>query len=106
MVYKIISYFSQCTDIKIKIDNNILSWKSKGLPDETIKSPTASDNSLAPALSCYNTKTRVKFDGSCLKQDKITCTHGTIVDIYIVYEISISDSNNNYLTSENSVWYS
>ena len=34
------------------------------------------------------TKTRVKFRGSCLKQDKITYTHGKIVNIYIVYEIN------------------
>ena len=42
--------------------------KSKGLSAENIKPPTTSDNSLAPALSYYGTKTRVKFTGSCLKQ--------------------------------------
>ena len=31
---------------------------------------------LLRALSYYGTKTRVKFDGSCLKQCKITFTHG------------------------------
>ena len=46
----------------------ISSWKSKGLSAESIKPPTTSDNSLAPALSYYGTKTRVKFTGSCLKQ--------------------------------------
>ena len=56
---------------------------------------------MAPALSYVGNKTRVKFYGSCLKQDKITFTHGTIVNIFIVYEISISDSNNNYPTLEN-----
>ena len=29
----------------------------------------------------------VKLNGSCLKQDKVTHHHGTIVDIYIIYEI-------------------
>ena len=38
--------------------------------------------------SHYDTKARVKFSGSCLKQDKVTYNHGTIVNIYIVYEIS------------------
>ena len=38
-------------------------------------------------LSHYGTKTRVKFNGSCLKQDKATYSHGTIVNVYIVYEI-------------------
>ena len=46
------------------------SWKSKGLSAESIKLPTASDNSLTSALSFYGTKTRVKFVGSCLKQPK------------------------------------
>ena len=38
-------------------------------------------------ISHYGTKTRVKFSGSCLKQDKATY-NGTIVNIYIVYNIS------------------
>ena len=38
------------------------------------------------------TKIRVKFSGSCLKQDKITYTHGKIVNIYIVYEINKKDN--------------
>ena len=33
--------------------------------------------------------TRVKFDEGCLKQDKITFTHGKTVNIYIVYEIDL-----------------
>ena len=41
------------------------------LSAETIKPPTAFDNSLTPAVSYYGTKTRVKFVGSCLKQSKI-----------------------------------
>ena len=32
-------------------------------------------NRLAPALSYICNKTRLKFDGICLKQDKITFTH-------------------------------
>ena len=30
----------------------------------------------------------MKFNGSCLKQDKFTYNHGTIVNIYIVYKLS------------------
>ena len=59
-------------------------WKSKGLSDESVNSPITSDYSITPKLSYYGTKTRVQFDGSCLKQDKITYTHGKIVNIYIV----------------------
>ena len=57
---------------KIANSNNILAWKSKGLSNESIKSPAVSNNSLAPALSHIKTKLRVKFDSNCLKQDKVT----------------------------------
>ena len=59
------------------------------MSDESINPPTISDNSLAPALSYIGNKTRVQFGGGCLKQDKITFTHGKIVNIYIVYKINL-----------------
>ena len=65
----------------------VLSWKFKGLSNESIKPPTTSNNSLNPILHFYGTKTKVSFDMSCLKQDKVTLNHGKIVNIYIVYEI-------------------
>ena len=73
----------------------VSSWKSKGLSAESIKPPTTSDNSLTPALSYYGTKTRVKFTGSCLKQSKISYTHGKVVNIYIIYELGASSSQSN-----------
>ena len=60
------------------------------MPDEFIKPSKTSDNRLAPALSYIGNKIRVKFDESCLKQDKITFTYGKTVNIYIVYELSFS----------------
>ena len=59
-----------------------------------------SANSLAPALNYIGNKTRVKFDGGCLKQDRITFTHEKTVNIYIVYEINLwkyIDSNDRAL---------
>ena len=45
--------------------------------------------SLLPALSYFGNKARVKFDGSCLKQDKIVLTHEKNNEhtsfIYILY---------------------
>ena len=79
----------------------VSSWKSKGLSAESIKPPTTSDNSLTPALNYYGTKTRVKFTGSCLKQSKISYTHGKVVNIYIVYELGASSSHNNDPTLKN-----
>ena len=48
----------------------VSSWQSKGLSAESIKPPTTSDNSLAPALNYYDTKIRVKITGSCLNNQK------------------------------------
>ena len=76
----------------------VSSWKSNGLSVEAIKPPTTSDNSLTPALSYCGTKTRVKFYRSCLQQPNISYTQGTIVNIYIVYELGASSSHYGDLT--------
>ena len=56
---------------------------------------------LTAELSYYGTKTRVEFNGGCLKQDKATYNHGTIVNVYIVYEIIKNYNITSYLTLEN-----
>ena len=73
-------------------------WKSKDLSDERINSITASSYSITPELSYYGSKIRVKFNGSCLKQDKITFNHGKIVNIYILHEISKNLNISSYRT--------
>ena len=55
--------------------NFISEWISKGLSSESIRPPTTSNNSLAPAINNYGTKTRVKFTGSFLQKSKLTYTH-------------------------------
>ena len=79
----------------------VSSWKSKGLSSESIKPPTTSDNSLSPILNYYGTKTRVKFNGSILRQPKVSYTHGKIVNIYIAYELGASTSHVNDPTLKN-----
>ena len=69
-------------------------WKSKGLSNESFKAISTSDNSLNPTLSYYGTKIRVKFTGDCLNQPKNIYFNGKVVDVYIVYEIGASSSNN------------
>ena len=62
---------------------------------------------LTKELNYYRTKTRVEFNESYLKQDKITNTHGKIVNIYVVYELTGSNPNNNDQYSKNLfVWCS
>ena len=67
------------------IDSNILSWKSKGLSDESVQPPTTDNKILNPSLEFVVTKARVKFSGDCLKQGKITFYHGKIVNIYTLF---------------------
>ena len=71
-------------------------WKSKGMSDERINSITASNYSITPELSYYGTKTRVKFNGNCLKKDRVMYDHGTLVNVYIVYEISTNFNISSY----------
>ena len=78
---------------------SISSWQSNGLSAETINPPTMS---LSPLIDYVGNVIRLKFYGSCLKQsNKVTYTHRTIVNIYIVYELGASTSHNNDLTLKN-----
>ena len=81
--------------------NCIYLWKSKGFSDEDIRSITASNYIISPELNYFDTKIRVKSNGSCLKQNKITYTHGAIVNIYIVFEIHKNFNIGSYPTLEN-----
>ena len=77
----------------VNVIDRVLSWQSKGISNESIKPPTTSDNSLNPKLSYYDTKTRVQFIGSRLKQPNFTFTHKKVVNIYIASELGASTSN-------------
>ena len=80
---------------------NILSWKSKGLPDQSIKAPTTFSKFLNPPLDHVGSKIRVRFTGDSLIQEKLIFNHEKIVNIYIVYELEKSVNVSNYPTLEN-----
>ena len=68
--------------IKIIANTKYISeWKSKGLSEESIKPFSASDNSLGSLIDYYSYNIRVKFNGSILRQPKVSYTHGKIVNI-------------------------
>ena len=71
------------------------------MSDERINSIKTTNHNISPNLDYYGTKTRVEFNGSCLKQDKVTFNHGKAVNISIVYEIRKSINIRNYPTLEN-----
>ena len=60
---------------KISNTDYISEWKSKGLSEEVIKPLSTISNIIIPGLTDIGRKIRVKFIGSCLKQDKIAFTH-------------------------------
>ena len=53
----------------------IVSWRSKGISNESIKPPTTSNYGFNPESSYYDTEIRVKFTRSCLRQSNFTFTH-------------------------------
>ena len=65
--------------------DDVLSWRSTGLSDEEIK-PTK--DSFSPKLSFKGEKISLKFNSSILAQEKISYTHGSIVNTYLVYSLS------------------
>ena len=62
---------------------NILSWKSKGLSDQSIKAPTTPSKFLNRSLNYVGSKIRVRCTGDCLKQERLSFNHEKIVNIYI-----------------------
>ena len=60
------------------------------------------DDSLTPTVSFYQArKIREKFTRNSLKQDKVTFNHGKVINIYIVYELGASSSNDSDPTLKN-----
>ena len=84
-------YFEQIAGVGNS--NYIYYWQSKGLSDEKINSIKTPNHSITPNSYYYGAKTRVQFDGSCLKQDSVLFNHKKVANIYIVYEISKSISD-------------
>ena len=83
-----------------RVGNGISSWESKGLSNEKISSTTTtSNNKFATNLIYDNAKIEVRFNGKFLKQDKVTYNHGQIVNIYIVYILTL-DTKDSSITLE------
>ena len=98
LVFQLISrYFKIIAYSKL-----ISSWKSKGLSDEAITPCATSDNSLTLWIDYCGSKVRVKFNKIFLKQsNKLTYGYGCRVNIYTVYELGASSSNDSDPTLKN-----
>ena len=75
-------------------------WKSKGLSDETIKL-CRHHTVFAPELNYVGNETKVKFNGSCLIENKIIFYHKKIANINIFYELIVHNSDSNYRPLKN-----
>ena len=76
--------------------NWITKWKSKGLSNKSFEGASTSNNTLTPSVNCYGDKARLKFTESVLQQKIVTYNHKTVVNFYIVYEITNFDGIDNY----------
>ena len=77
----------------------ISSWKSRGLSDETIEPPSTSN--ISPMFDFYDgSNLRINFIGPYLKQSN-RLTYTKKINIYIVYELKASSSNDNDPTLKN-----
>ena len=87
-------------------DNNIVYvhyWQSKGISDGKINAPgISSSNDMAPILE--EIKMRLKSKNDLLRQNKVTYSHGKIVNIYLVYEISSTFTNQSNFVPKNSLF--
>ena len=98
LVFQQISrYFKTTANTKL-----IWSWESKGLSNKTITPYATSHNSITPLIDHCDVKIRLKFNKSCLKQlKKLTYSYGNRVNVYIVYELGASGSNDDDATIKN-----
>ena len=81
-IYKTITTFSSLKD-------TFSEWESKELSNEKFTCPCIANVSVSPKrVWMNNTKIRLKFKGSCLKQeDTAPFTPNNVVNLFIVYEL-------------------
>ena len=60
--------------------DEISEWESRGLSNEKVKPPFTADKSRSPKLAWINeSRIRLRFKGSCLKQEFLTFTSKNVV---------------------------
>ena len=104
MDYKIIWYLHQSINILAFFSgtDNIYSCTSKGMSEESIKNPSTSGNSFAPKRNTDYQSSKVKFNGNCLKQDRVSILHKSVVNWFTTYKLDTwSRDLNTYLTIGN-----
>ena len=67
--------------------DNIYSWTSKEISEESIKTPFTSENSFFPKWVDGYQLPKIKVNGNCLKQDRLSFLHRNVVNLYNTYEL-------------------
>ena len=80
-IYKIIT---RCSSLK----DTISEWESKGLSNEKCKSPDTANKFLCPKLFWNKFRLRLRFKGSCLKQEETSpFIPDNVLNLFIVCEL-------------------
>ena len=85
----------------------VSSWKSTGIRNDSNNTELFSVNDSSnnsPALLNQNNRLGVTFNGNYMKQSKLGFSHGTVVNIYIVYELKNRSVNNSDFTVLNGLF--
>ena len=80
-----------------------VSWKSDGLSNEKLTTPTINDNSLSTSIKWYkNSNFCLIFKLSCLKHKSAACTPPDIIIFFIVYELDTwsTDLNSDFILQD------
>ena len=76
------------------VTDTTVEWKSKALSNEKIKRPITANHILSPILVWMNnSKIRIRFAGSSLKQDKVNVNPRIVVNLFIFYELDAWSGN-------------
>ena len=80
-------------------ENNLIlisSWESKGLSNEKIDSAKTFNYDQSPRIVYNNARIKLRFSRSIVKQNKVTYSHGPMVNIYVVYRLIHGTKSNDF----------
>ena len=83
------------------------SWKSTGIHNDSNNTDFFSVNNSSnnsPTLLNQGNRLGIIFNGNYMKQNKLGYAHGTVVNIYIVYELKNRTVNNPDFTVQNELF--
>ena len=92
-LYLIFQLINKTVTIFFGLPDIISECESKKLSNEKFTSPSTSNKSLSPLVKMKNSRIKLEFKRSCLKQDKAPFTPNNVVSLYIVYELNIESQD-------------